>query len=221
MTTMSGGAALAYAEFQAASGTLYQADVNGNVTGVAANDVQSLLRMGLLPAMGMGIYKLNILDLAYTTAGTSIAGAAAAGTFGKTITPGTASYLVSLPALSATITSTFQIYDNFSFTYVQGTPFSLAVNANYVLGSGTIGVHTLNANLYILNDNGSMSADLIGVAAKNLSIGTNGNGTDIVFAGLSNALVTPGCRYLLQVQTVHQDTGGSNIYANVNSARFY
>jgi hypothetical protein len=220
-TNLSAGAANAYATFEAQSGNTYQADANGNVTGVALGDVTSLIHMGLLPALGMGIYKINLLDLAYTSAGTSIGASAATGTFGKTITPGTAAYLVSMPALSATITSVLQIYNNMSSTYLQGTPFSLAVNANYVLGSGTIGTHTINANLYILNDNGSMSADLIAVAAKPLLPGTNGNGTDVVFAGLSSPLVTPGCRYILQIQTVHQDTGASNIYSNINSARFY
>ncbi len=211
-----------YQSFEASSGSAYSADASGNVSNVPIGpDLRDLLSMGgrtldstIAPAVN-GLYAtaLPILS-ARNTDGSALAAGAAAGTFGVTVSLATATYLVSQAANSTTV-SPIALFDIvLPRNYVAGQNITVTINCNYVLGGGTIGTHTINANAYRTANDGTEGADMINVSAGSVAA-TAG---DVTFS-IAGTTLSPGDRILLKAAMVIQDTAGSNVFGHVNSVR--
>ncbi len=131
-----------------------------------------------------------------------------------TVTLATATYLVSQAANSTTV-SPIALFDIvLPRNYVAGQNITVTVNSQYVLGGGTIGTHTINANAYRTASNGTQGADMINVSAG--SVGAAAADLSFTIVGTS---LNPGDRVILQLAMVIQDTAGSAITGQINSVR--
>jgi hypothetical protein len=211
-----------YQAFEASSGASYTADASGNVSNVTVGpDLRDLLSMGgrtldsTLAPSANGLYATALPLLhARNSDGSVLAAAAAAGKFGVTVTLATATYLVSQAANSTTV-SPIALFDVvLPRNYVAGQNITVTVNTQYVLGGGTIGTHTINANAYRTASNGTQGADMINVSAGSVGAAA----ADVTFTIVGTSL-NPGDRVILQLAMVIQDTAGSAITGQINSVR--
>lgn len=144
--------------------------------------------------------------------GTSMTAAAAAGKFGIAITLGTSEHLISEAANSNTKTDSAIVEFVLPPSYVAGNPVNVTAHCNYTLGSGTVGTHTLAALAYLNGADGTQGSTLIATSAQ--TVPAADAAVSFVITG---ATLLPGSRITVELTLVIQDTGGSNITAQVNS----
>lgn len=156
---------------------------------------------------------LRMLDF-QNSDGSVLAASAAAGKFGITLSAGTAMNLVTEAANSNTKTDVAIHEYIVPSSYVAGTNLTVTANTMYVLGSGTVGTHTLAAAAYLTANDGTQGATLIATAAQSVPAAA----ADVTFTITGTSLVA-GSRLLLSFTLVIQDTGASNITAKLNSVR--
>ena len=147
--------------------------------------------------------------------GTTLAASASAGKFGLSITAGTSMYLLSEAANSNTKTDVAGYEYVVPSSYIPGSNITVTVNCNYTLGSGTVGTHTLAAAAYLTTSAGVQGSTLIATAAQTVPA-TAGTVTFTITGGT----LVAGSRLWLTFTGVIQDTGGSNITAQINSVTF-
>lgn len=188
------GQALAFPAL-AAGGTL-----SATATAPSANGLVGGNRLQLLRAKNLD--------------GTTLAASAAAGKFGIAITLGTSEVLLSEAANSNTKTDVAIWETSLGAGYVAGTNVTVTANCNYTLGSGTVGTHTLAIAAYLCADAGTQGASIIATAAQTVPA-TAGEVTFVI----TGTTLTPNCRIMLAATLVIQDSGGSNITAQINSVR--
>lgn len=212
----------AYQPYQVQSGNTYTADATGTVTNVPTGiDLRDLLTDGgrvvdstLLPSAN-GLFPTAVPLLhARNSDGSVLAASAASGKFGVSVSLGTSIFLISEAANSSTKTDTAMFDVVLPRNYVAGTNITLTANAQYVLGSGTVGTHTLALHLYRTAKDGTQGSDLVATSATNVAA-TAG---DIAFTVTGTTLL-PGDRLIITAVEVIQDTGGSNITSQLNSLR--
>lgn len=163
-------------------------------------------------ANGLSPQRLNTLS-ARNSDGSVIAAAAAAGKFGVALTAGTSFQLVSEAANSNTKTDVAILEAVLPPNYLAGANVSLIVNCAYVLGSGTVGTHSLTPSVYRNADAGTQGANICS-AVQNVPAAA----ADLTFTLTSTSLL-PGDRLMISLSLIIQDTGASNITANINSVR--
>lgn len=147
--------------------------------------------------------------------GTALAAAAAAGVFGISVTAGTSMFLVTEAANANTKTDTAIVEYVLPPNYIAGQNLTITANANYVLGTGTLGTHTLAIAAYSTTLSGLQGANLVSTAAQNLPAAAGALTYAVDGSGLS-----PNGRLLLVATIVLQETGGTgNITARINSMR--
>lgn len=146
--------------------------------------------------------------------GTTLAATAASGKFGLAITAGTSEDLISEAANSNTKTDVASNEVTIPASYATGANITLTCNTQYTLGSGTVGTHTLAAAAYLVANAGTQGATLIATAAQTIPAAAG----EVNFT-ITGSTLSPGSRLFLTYTVVIQDTGGSNITAQVNSCR--
>lgn len=209
-------------DYQTKTNNIYTADTSGNVASVPkGSDLRDLEAQG---ARVVDTTQTSAPNGLYATAlplmhgrnsdGSAIAAAASAGKFGLTVTLGTGTFLVSEAANSNTKTDIALFEHVLPRGYVAGKNITLTANVQYVLGGGTVGTHTVNANAYRTANDGTQGVDLINVSAATVPAVA----TDVVFT-IAGATLNPGDRLVLKVTEVIQDTGASNITAQINGVR--
>lgn len=144
--------------------------------------------------------------------GTTIAASAGAGVFGIAISAGTSEHLISEAANSNTKTDAATYEYVLPPSYVAGTDVTVTANCQYTLGSGTVGTHTLAAAAYLTAADGTAGSTLIATSAQTVPAAAG----NVSFTITGTSLV-PGSRLLLKFTLVIQDTGASNITAQINS----
>ncbi len=144
--------------------------------------------------------------------GTTLAASAAAGKFGLAITLGTSEVLLSEAANSNTKTDIAIWEVVLPPGYVAGTNITVTANCNYTLGSGTVGTHTLAMAAYLVAAAGTQGSTLIATAAQTVPASAG----NVTFT-ITGTTLLPGSRLMLAATLVIQDTGGSNITAQINS----
>lgn len=133
------------------------------------------------------------------------------GDFGLIWGTGGINLLRSESANSSTITDTAVWELTLPDTYIAGTNITVQVYCGYVVGSGTIGTHTLTGAAYSINAfGGGLSSNLIATAAQ--SVPSSANTLTFTITGTS---LIPGARVLLSLAMALQDTGGHAIYGNL------
>jgi hypothetical protein len=163
-----------------------------------------------------GLIKQTQLPLAdaKNANGTAITNATSAGAFALSWGSGTVNRLVSENANNSTITDTVGWEFVLPPTYVAGSNITVMVWCYYVLGSGTIGAHTLKASAYTpASPGGALSSNLIATVPQ--SISTSSGWLNFTITGTTLA---PGARMLLLLQMALQDTSGNNIYGYIFNA---
>ena len=160
---------------------------------------------------GIAAYPLPLLNYKNSD-GTTLAASAAAGKFGLSITAGTSEYLLTEAANSNTKTDVASTEVVLPSSYATGTNVTLTCNTQYTLGSGTVGTHTLAAAAYLVANAGTQGATLIATSAQTVPAAA-GN----VSFTITGSTLTPGARLFITNTLVIQDTGGSNITAQLNS----
>lgn len=146
--------------------------------------------------------------------GTTLAASASSGKFGISITAGTSMVLLSEAANSNTKTDTAGVEIVLPASYVAGQNVTVTASTQYTLGSGTVGTHTLAGAAYLTADNGTQGSTLIATSAQSVPSAAG----NVTFTITGTSLV-PGSRLWLTFTLVIQDTGGSNITAQVNSIK--
>lgn len=160
---------------------------------------------------GLSGYTRPLIDFKNSD-GTTLAASAASGKFGLSITAGTSEFLVSEAANSNTKTDVTGVEVVLPASYVAGTNITLTANTQYVLGSGTVGTHTLAAAAYLNAAAGTQGSTLIATTAQTVPAAAG----NVTFTITGSSLV-PGSRLWLTFTMVIQDTGGSNITGQINS----
>lgn len=167
---------------------------------VAANGMTGAMRMPLIHAKNSD--------------GTTLAASAAAGKFGLALTVGTSEVLLSEAANSNTKTDIAVWEFVLPPTYIAASNLTVTANTNYTLGSGTVGTHTLAMAAYLCADAGTQGSTLIATAAQTVPAAAG----EVTFT-ITGTSLSPGSRVMLAATLVIQDTGGSNITAQINSVR--
>lgn len=144
--------------------------------------------------------------------GTTLAATASAGKFGLSLTAGTSEFLLSEAANSNTKTDIAAIEQVLPANYVAGQNVTITAHTRYTLGGGTVGTHTLAAAAYLNAADGTQGATLIATAAQTVPT-TDG----AVAFTITGTTLLPGSRLTLTFTLVIQDTGASNITAQINS----
>jgi hypothetical protein len=157
--------------------------------------------------------RLPLLE-AFTSTGIPMTASASSSNFGISLTLGTSIALTTNAANSSTVTNTVAFEVVLPATYVAGSSFSVIVDGNYNLGSGTLGTNTLTATAYNVSAVGAFGSNLITSAAKAFP-STAG---DLAFT-CSGTGVAAGGKVVIKLVAVIQDTAGSNITAQINSIR--
>jgi hypothetical protein len=200
----------------------YLADANGNIANVlAGRDVADIEGWGgeknnsALSVAATGIYPTAVpLHLGRNSDGSALAAAAASGKFGQTITLGTSDFLITEAANSSTKTDTVLFDVVLPASYVAGQNITITANVQYVLGSGTIGTHTVTFHAYRTAKDGTQGADLVATGA----VSVPATATDVTSV-ITGTTLLPGDRLALTAVMVIQDSGGSNITGQLNSVR--
>lgn len=151
------------------------------------------------------------LESCHNADGSAMSITPSSGKFGLSLTAGTSLFLVTETANSSTVTDSFSVESPLPVTFIPSSNVNVVVNANYVLGSGTIGTHTLQISLYSLTDAGVMT--LVGSQTNTLTA----SAADQVF-NFPTAL-SPNGRIMIIGQMIIQDTGGHAITGQINSIR--
>ncbi len=147
--------------------------------------------------------------------GSAMAASASSGKFGISITAGTSQFLVTEVANSSTVTDVCSFEIVLPSSYTPGVNVTLLVNCNYVLGSGTIGTHTLTMAAYLCADAGTQGANIIGTGAQ--AVPASAGLVSFIITGTS---LTSGARLFVTGTMVIQDTGGHAVTGNLNSIQF-
>jgi hypothetical protein len=198
-----------YAQFQAKSGAAYTADAKGQIANVALGDVVDLLNSGCL----FSTFSSNLTLVHGRNAdGTALDATGGAGKFKLASTVGTSLNLAGEAANTNTKTDQVLFEMQLGAAYETGTDIAVTVNAK-VAGAGTPGTKTIQAKAYRLANDGTEGAQL-GSAA--LAITTTS--ADYAFT-ITGATLAAGDRLLVVIEAVIQETGGTNINAQVNSVR--
>jgi hypothetical protein len=200
----------------------YTADVNGNVAVVlSGRDVQDLEGWGgqvndsTLSPSANGLYAMALpLLSARNSDGSVLAAAAAAGKFGVSVTLATSTFLISEAANSNTKTDTAVFDVVLPRSYVAGQNVTITSNVQYVVGAGTVGTHTVTFHAYRTAAAGTQGADLVATGAVTVPA----TATDVTSV-ITGTTLLPGDRLLVTAVVVIQDTGASNITAQINSVR--
>ncbi len=203
----------AYQAFSTRHGTHYTADANGQISGVAAGDVDDLIKAGATTGAQIFGTALSLLETGRNTDGSALAASASAGKFGQSITLGTSANVVGEAAQSNTKTDDLLVAYVLPKTYIAGANITVTVNAK-VAGSGTPGTATLAVKAYRTANDGTQGSN-IGPSAQNLTT----TATDYAFT-ITGTTLNPGDRVILELETVIQETGGSSsISSQINSVR--
>lgn len=204
-----------YTKITCRSGNSYSTDANGLVQNVAAADVLDLMSGGWTQvAPGFAAFPIA-LHHGRNTDGSTLAAAAASGKFGQTITLGTSSKLVSEVANASTITDS-AIWDVvIPNTFPVGYNPTITVNCNHILGSGTLGAHTIAVHAYPVNNDGSQDADIVTTAAQN----TPAAAADVAFSTAALSELLAGGRVIVEATMQIVSTGAQAISGNINSIR--
>ena len=207
--------------YQAQSGTQYSPDSSGNITSVADSDLRDLLADGLfkndssLVPSANGLYATALPLLSGRNSdGSVLAAAAASGKFGVTVSLGTSISLVTEAANSSTKTDIVLFDVVLPRNYIAGQSITVTVNTAYTLGSGTVGTHTLAAAAYKTASDGTQGSTIVSTSAATVPAAA----ADVTHT-ITGTTLSPGDRLILALTLVIQDTGGSNITANINSVR--
>lgn len=155
--------------------------------------------------------RLRFLDFKNND-GTTLAVAASSGKFGLTSTPGTTLALLTEAANTNTKTDIAQIDFVLPTSYIAGSNITVTCHTAYTLGAGTVGTHTLAAAAYLNTAAGVQGTTLIATAAQSVPAADGA----VAFT-ITGTTLTPGAYLLLTFTLVIQDTGASNITANINS----
>lgn len=177
--------------------------------GASANFLLSAQAEG---ANGMFAMPLPMLGWK-NAAGTNLAAAASAGEFGMTITLGTGSYLIGEAANTNTKTDDAIAEFVLPPTYIAGQNLTVTVNAQ-IAGAGTPGTKTVQIKAYRVASNGTQGSNIGPGSASAITAG----GADVPFT-ITGTTLNPGDRVMLELEVVLQETGGTNINAQVNSVR--
>jgi hypothetical protein len=153
----------------------------------------------------------SLIDFKNAT-GTTLAATASSGEFGISISAGTSLYLVGEAANSNTKTDTCAFMFVLPPNYQAGANITLTVNCNYVVGSGTIGTHTLAAAAYLTAAAGTQGATLIATAAQSVPAAAG----NAVFT-ITGASLVAGSALWITLAMAIQDTSGNNITGQINS----
>lgn len=164
-------------------------------------------------ATGMPVNGMRLPFLQFKNSdGTTLSATAAAGKFGLALTGGTSLTLVSEAANSNTKTDVCAVDVVLPASYIAASNITVTVHTAYTLGSGTVGTHTLAAAAYLNALAGTQSATLIATAAQTVPAADGA----VTFT-ITGATLSPGSYLTLTFTLVIQDSGGSNITANINS----
>ncbi len=203
-----------YTSISTRNGNTYHSDNSGIVTGVETDDVVDLLKGGYqVVAPGYSALKLPLLN-ARNSDGSVIAAAASSGKFGISINAGTALALVSQAANASTITDTVVFEIDLPPSFPEGRSPSIIVNQNHVIGSGTLGAHTVAVHAYPISDAGAESSDVVTTSAQN----TTASATDLTFITNVGSLA-PGDRLHVSAVMTIVETGTQNVTGKINSIR--
>jgi len=146
--------------------------------------------------------------------GTSLAAAASTNDFGISVSLGTSEFLLSEAANSNTKTDFALAEFVLPSYYAAGRNLTVAVNCNYTVGGGTVGTHTLAVAAYVNAANGTQSSNICTTGA--LALPSSNSALNFTINGSS---LVPGSYLTLLFTLVIQDTGGSNITAQINSTQ--
>lgn len=162
-------------------------------------------------ANGIFASPLRLLDFKNND-GTTLAVSASSGKFGLTSTPGTSEWLVTEAANSNTKTDISQTEIILPASYVSASNVTVTCSTQYIVGAGTVGTHTLAAAAYLTAAAGTQGTTLIATAAQSVPAAVG----NVAFT-ITGATLVPGSRLMLTFTLVIQDTGSSNITAQLNS----
>lgn len=203
-----------YTKITTRTGHTYYSDANGLTASVLAEDQLDLMAGGWTTvAPGFTNVRVALSD-GKNADGSALAAAASSGKFGQTITLGTVSGLISEVANNNTKTDTVVFEVDLPDSFPGASSPDIIVNANHVIGGGTLTTHTIAAHAYKINDDGSQSADLVTTTA----IATPAAAGDMTFHTSSLALVAGG-RMMISLVLTLTETATSATHANINSVR--
>jgi hypothetical protein len=177
-----------------------------------------LLTRGTITAAGFP----NALQMVFSEArnpdGTAMATTPSAGKFGLNWGPGQNQLLHSETANSSTITDTAAWEFTLPASYIPGSSITLTSWCYYVLGSGTVGTHTLEMDAYSIGGSsgigGGLSSNLIATAPQTVPT----TPANLTFTITGTGLY-PGERVLLVSTMVLQATTAQNILGYIFSAQ--
>lgn len=193
------------------SGTVYAPDANALIA-VQFQDVSVLLGLGFVTQMSVSaVSNLSVIS-ARNLDGSVIAAAASSGKFGITITPGTAMYLVSEIANNGTKTDTFVLDATVPSGHVTGQNITLDVNANIVIGSGTLSARSLVVTAYPEDGAGGLAANAV-ASGGTISVSNTAGISSVVITG---GTIAGGSRILLEGVLTLVETATQNVSAHIN-----
>jgi hypothetical protein len=184
-------------------------------SGVQVSLAGALAGADVVSANGMPATAMQVpLTAGLASTGVPNAASATASNFGISMTAGTSLALTTNAANSTTVTNIVLFEEVLPQTYKAGSNITVTVNGNYTLGAGTVGTHTLAMAAYLAANAGTQGSTLIATAAQTVAAAAG----DMTFV-ITGTTLTPGARVILKGTLVIQDTGGSNITAQINSIR--
>ena len=207
--TIPTGKEINVASLAVTGGTLYITTVRGDGNG----DPEGISTVFGPSGGSGGVRRLNLSDVK-TVAGVPVTAAAQANIFGITFTPGTSEYLLSEAANNDTKTDVGCFEKVMSDTYVAASNFNIIVNANYVIGGGTLSASSIAVAVYLGADAGTSGASIETTAAQTFT----GSAADYTFA-VTGTTVHPGDRIIIKITMVLTETASSNVTGHVNSVR--
>lgn len=186
-----------------------------NTLGYAAVDskvVDSLLGAGWL--IGYAPQQLNLLS-GFQSTGAAIPAAAAAGTFGVTLTPGTSFFLIGEASQNNTKTDTVYFEYQVPSSYIAGTDLVVRINAGVVIAAGTTITKTVDCTARIQSSAGVSGADICATAAQTL--GATAVYADFDFT-ITGTTIQPGDKLLIGVVTAINEAGNTGTcLSHINS----
>lgn len=204
-----------YTTITCRSGNTYHTDTNGLVQNVAAGDVLDLMAGGYTQ-LGSGFAAFGIrLTEGVNIDGSPLAAAAASGKFGNTITLGTSSALVAEVANGTTVTDSVMWDLTLPPSFPAAYNPTITVNCNHIIGSGTLGAHTIALHCYPVNNDGSHDADIVSTAAQN----TPATATDVPFATAALSELLAGGRVIVEAVANIVETSTHAVGFHINSIR--
>lgn len=202
-----------FGQVQTSNGHTYNITAAGLITGVTFNDVVDLMGAGFTTQQLMGTLRLPASQLRNLNGSLPATAGTPAGAFGLTFTPGTVAQLVSQAANNGTVTNSFSAQFTLPPSYVAGYPMTLDVNADFLIGSGTLSVKSLVMTAYEVAPSGVNSADIVSSGG---TITLTGTATDY-YTVLTPTSLAPGDILMVKGVMTLVETATSNVFGHINS----